>query len=69
MKVALGAKRVKSEKNEALNKELKKQLLILRSENILINGPLLKGKALEFANELNIEGFQASEGWLENSCH
>ena len=44
----LGAKRVKPEKNEALNKELKKWLLILRSENVLINGPLLKGKGCIF---------------------
>ena len=44
----------------------KKWLLILYSENVTDNGPLLKEKALEFANELYIEGFQASEGWLEN---
>ena len=62
----LGAKRVKPEKYEALNKALKKWLLILRSENVLVNGPLLTEKALEFTNELKIEGFQASEGWLKN---
>ena len=50
----------------ALSKALKKWLLILRSENVLVNGSLLKEKALEFANEINIEGFQASEGWLKN---
>ena len=38
----------------------------MRSENKLANGSLLKEKALEFANELNIEGIQASEGWLKN---
>ena len=60
-KNGLGAKRVKLEKYEALNK----WLLILRSESVLVNRALLKEKASEFANERNIEGFQASEGWLE----
>ena len=64
-KNGLGAKRVKLEKYEALNKALNKWLLILRSESVLVNGALLKEKASEFANERNIEGFQASEGWLE----
>ena len=62
----LGAKRVKPEKYKALNKALKKWLLILRSESVLVNRPLLTEKALEFTNELKIEGFQASEGWLKN---
>ena len=55
----LGAKTVKLEKYEALNKVLKKSLLILRSENVQVNEPLLKEKAHEFANEENIAGFQA----------
>ena len=42
-----------------------KWFFILRSENIPISGPMLKEKALEFAGRLKIEGFQASEGWLE----
>ena len=58
-------KRVKPKKYETLNKALKKWLLNLRSENVHVNKPLVKEKALEFANELNIEGFQASKGWLE----
>ena len=36
-----------------------------KSENVPISGSMLKEKALEFARGLNIEGFQASEGWLE----
>ena len=36
-----------------------------KSENVRISGSMLKEKALEFARGLNIEGFQASEGWLE----
>ena len=65
LKTTLGL-RVKQEKYEALNKGLKKWLLILRIENVQVNGSLFKEKTLEFANELNIEGFQASEGWLKN---
>ena len=59
------SKRVKPEKYEELNKAVHKWFLILRSENVPISGPMLKEKALEFAGGLNIEGFQASEGWLE----
>ena len=58
--------RVKQEKYEALNKGLKNWLLILRIENVQVNGSLFKEKTLEFANELNIEGFQTSEGCLKN---
>ena len=65
LKNGLGAES-KQEKYEALNKGLKKWLLILRIENVQVNGSLFKEKTLEFANELNIEGFQASEGWLKN---
>ena len=64
LKTALGL-RVKQEKYETLNKGLKKWLLILRIENVQVNGPLFKEKTLEFANELNIEGFQ-TEGWIKN---
>ena len=58
------SKRVKPEKYEHVNKSVYKWLLMLRSENIPISGPMLKEKALEFAKELGIESFQASEGWL-----
>ena len=65
LKTALGLI-VKQEKYEALNKELKKWLLILHIENVQVNGSLFKENTLEFANELNIKGFQTSEGWLKN---
>ena len=65
LKNGLGAES-KQEKYEALNKGLKKWLLILRIENVQVNGSLFKEKTLEFANELNIEGFQTSEGWIKN---
>ena len=59
------SKSVKPEKYEKLNKAVLKWFLILRSENVPISEPMLKEKALEFAGGSNIEGFQASEGWLE----
>ena len=57
---------MKQEKYEALNIALKKWLLILRIENVLVIEFLLKERILEFANELNIEGFRALERWLKN---
>ena len=59
------SKRVKPGEHEELNKAVHQWFLILRSENVPISGPMLKEKALEFAGGLNIEGFQASERWLE----
>ena len=58
-------KRVKPERYKELNKAVYKWFLILRSENNPISGPMLKDKVLKFTGGLNIEGFQASEGWLE----
>lgn len=40
-------------------------VLLCRSENIPISGTLLKAKARMIANQLNIENFTASNGWLE----
>ncbi|KAI1717696.1 tc5 transposase DNA-binding domain-containing protein [Ditylenchus destructor] len=37
-----------------------------KSQNIEISGPLIREKAKELAGHFNIEGFQASSGWLEN---
>ena len=39
--------------------------LIMRSENIPINGLMSKEKAQEFPEQLNLEDFHASDGWLE----
>ena len=61
----LTSKIVKPEKYEELNKAVHKWFLILRSENVPIKGPMLKEKALKFTGGLNIEGLQASEGWIE----
>ena len=61
----LGATRVEPEKYEAINKGVIKWLLIIRSENIPINGPIFKERAQEFAEQHNLEDFHASDGWLE----
>ena len=61
----LGATKVKPGKYEAVNKAVMKWLLIMRSENIPINGPMFKEKAQEFAEQLNLKDFHASSRWLE----
>ena len=38
--------------------------LVLEFLLLTLSMQLPTGKALEFADELNTEGFQASEGWL-----
>ncbi len=35
------------------------------ARRINVSGPLLKEKALQFANDLKIETFKASDGWLD----
>ena len=54
----LVSKRVKPEKYKKLNKAVHKLFLILQSEHFPINWPMIKEKALEFAEGLNIEGFE-----------
>ena len=61
----LGATTVKPEKYEAVNKAVMNWLLIMFSENIPTNGPMFKEKAQEFAEQLNLEDFHASNGWLK----
>ena len=38
---------------------------VCRAKNVTVSGPLLKGRALEYANGLKINDFHASEGWLD----
>ena len=57
----LNSERIKPEVFETISKALMKWLLNLRSENIPINGLLLKEKASDFAKELGVPNFQASD--------
>ena len=38
----------------------------MRAKNLPVSGPTLIEKATKFANELNVEDFKASQGWLDN---
>ena len=67
-KSGAGTKRqqVKEGAYEQVNLSCFKWLLIQRSENIPIQWKIIQEKALEFANELNLEKFQASDGWFHS---
>ena len=56
--------RIKEETCEQVDLACYKWLLIQRSENISINGTILQEKVLDFAKQINIEKFRASDGWL-----
>jgi hypothetical protein len=55
-----------SPRNETLNQFLWEWFNRLRSTGIPISGPLIQEKARSVATELGIEGFVASNGWLES---
>ena len=42
-----------------------KWLLIVRSRNIVVSASILKTKAKELSEKINIKGFQASDGWFD----
>uniref|UniRef100_A0A914D8E1 HTH CENPB-type domain-containing protein n=1 Tax=Acrobeloides nanus TaxID=290746 RepID=A0A914D8E1_9BILA len=53
-------------KHNHLEEELLSWIKNVQSQNISITGTLIKEKAKELGALLKIEGFQASNGWLEN---
>ena len=57
--------RLSNGKHEDFEKSLIEWLKEMRSQNECVDGPLLSEKALEVANLMGIEDFQASNGWLE----
>ena len=57
-------KRVKVDTYGQVNKAALKWFKRLRSENVSVNGFLIKEKALYFAQELTFKNFQASDRWL-----
>ena len=58
-------KRMRLTVNENLNNAVFKWFNEKRAMNIPINGPLICAKALHFSQLMNIEGFKASNGWLQ----
>ena len=57
--------RVKVDTYDKVNKAGPKWFKRLRSENVPVNGVLIKEKTLYFAKELTFKNFQASDGWLD----
>ena len=62
-----GAKRQKLSvgKHDFVDKAVYKWFMNTRDQNVPIGGHIIREKALDFAKELNITNFKASEGWLD----
>ena len=58
-------KRLKQETFANLGDLIFKWLLTVRSRNVVASASILKTKAKELAEKINIKGFQASDGWLD----
>jgi hypothetical protein len=56
---------VNSTKYGHLNELLWKWFCQARSKNIPISGPIVQEKAAKFAEELQLDGFKGSNGWLD----
>ena len=50
---------------EQVGKPVFKWLFLQRSQNVLIDGLILKEKTFQFTKSLNFPTFKASEGWLD----
>ena len=48
----------------AIDDPLVRWVTFARENKVPVTGPIIKEKALEFANEIGLEGFNASNGWL-----
>ena len=57
----LNSRRIKEDMFETISKTLMKWFFNLHSENIPVNGLLLKEKASDFTKELGVPNFQASD--------
>ena len=51
--------------NDNLDKALFSWFKKMRTNNLPVNGTVVKEKAISYAKELQIEGFKASNGWFE----
>ena len=50
---------------EQVDKAVFKWFSLQRSQNVLIDGPILKEKALQFAKSFNFPNFKATDRWLD----
>ena len=65
----LGSKRKRhpsSTKFSDLNELLFRWFKGAREKNIPLSGPILQEKALDFAREMKLDDFKASNGWLDS---
>ena len=58
-------KNIRVGQNENLEKALSDWFKRMRMNNLPISGIILKEKAISYARELQVEEFQASNGWFE----
>ena len=58
-------RKVRKTGNEDINELTWKWFQDVTSRKIIVNGPMLKERALKFATDLSIDTFTASNGWLE----
>ena len=59
------AKKMRGCDYEQVDKAFFKWFSLQRSQNVSIDGPILKEKALQFAKIFNFPTFKASDGWLD----
>ena len=59
-------RKVRKTGNEDINELTWKWFQDVTSRKIIVNGPMLKERALKFATDLSIDTFTASNGWLES---
>ena len=52
-------------KHDSIDKAVYKCFMNAREQNVPIGGYIIREKALDFAKELNITDFKASDGWLD----
>ena len=59
------AKKMRRCDYEQVDKAVFKWFSLQRSQNVPIDGPILKEKALQFAKSFTFPAFKASDGWLD----
>ena len=59
------AKKMRRCDYEQVDKAVFKWFSLQRSQNVPIDGPILKEKALQLAKRFNFPTFKASDGWLD----